>query len=51
MSNDAQLELENRKRNLAVIDEVIQAEGPSAGSLLEVRDFLDRRVRILEQAS
>jgi hypothetical protein len=47
---DARTELENRRRNLAVIDQVIAIEGPET-PLLEVRDFLDQRVKILEQAS
>lgn len=51
MKHDLQTELENRKHNLAVIDQVIESEGSSAAPLLEVRDFLNQRVRTLEQAS
>jgi hypothetical protein len=51
MKYDSQAELQNRKHNLAVIEQIIQVEGSDAGPLLEVRDFLDRRVRTLEQVS
>ncbi len=50
MNRESHAELENRKKNLEVIDSIIEIEGPSAGPLLEVRDFLNRRVHTLEQA-
>ncbi len=44
-------ELENRKHNLAVIDEVIGKSGPAARNLEEVREFLQSRVSLLERTN
>lgn len=42
-------ELENRKHNLAVIQETIEADARSGQKLLSVRDFLYKRIETLEQ--
>ncbi|MGA2874236.1 MAG: hypothetical protein ABSE82_01745 [Nitrososphaerales archaeon] len=42
-------QLENRKHNLAVVQEAIQADARSAETLAPVRDFLSQRIAVLEQ--
>ncbi|MDA4110994.1 MAG: hypothetical protein OK439_00535 [Thaumarchaeota archaeon] len=42
-------ELENRKRNLTVIQETIAADKVSGYKLVPVKDFLSRRIESLEQ--
>ena len=42
-------QLENRKHNLAVIQEAIQTDARAGQKLLQVRDFLTQRIRVLEQ--
>ena len=41
-------QLENRRKNLAVIQETIQRDASSGHKLFAVRDFLARRVQELE---
>jgi hypothetical protein len=41
---DLELELANRERNLAVIEETIQRDPTSGAKLFEVRDMLVKRV-------
>ena len=42
-------QIENRKHNLAVLQEVIQSDTRSAEKLVPIRDFLSNRIRTLEQ--
>ena len=42
-------QIENRKHNLAVVQEAIQADARSAEKLVPVRDFLSHRIELLEQ--
>ena len=41
-------QLENRKRNLAVIQETIEADKNSGYKLVPVKDFLSQRIESLE---
>ena len=41
-------QLENRKRNLAVIEETIEADKNSGYKLVPVKDFLSQRIESLE---
>jgi hypothetical protein len=41
-------QLENRKRNLAVIDETIQSDPESREALVPVKDFLSHRIESIE---
>jgi len=41
-------QLENRKRNLAVIEEAIQSDPHSGERLLPVKDFLSQRIESIE---
>lgn len=47
-SSKLEYQLENRKRNLAVIQEAIRRDSNSGQKLVAVRDFLVRRVQQLE---
>ncbi len=42
-------QIENRKHNLEVVREVISADARSAEKLGPVRDFLSRRIEVLER--
>lgn len=42
-------ELENRKHNLAVIQEAMEADANSGEKLVSVRDYLSSRIQLLEQ--
>ncbi len=42
-------QLEERRRNLRVIDELIEADPKANKKLLEVREFLARRINIIER--
>ena len=42
-------QLEERKRNLRVIDECIESDPNPSQKLIEVRDFLARRIHMIEQ--
>jgi hypothetical protein len=42
-------QLENRKHNLSVIQEAIQADARSAEKLESVRNFLSQRIEVLEK--
>ncbi len=46
---DIASELENRKHNLQVIQEAIQADGRSGQKLLSVKEYLSSRIQTLEQ--
>ena len=41
-------QLENRKRNLAVIEETIRLDDTSGQKLIPVREFLTERIQLLE---
>jgi hypothetical protein len=41
-------ELEDRKRNLAVVQEAIEADSVSGPKLIPVRDFLNQRIEKIE---
>jgi len=41
-------QLENRKRNLAVIEETIQSDPQSGDRLVPVKDFLSHRIESME---
>ncbi|MCL4519371.1 MAG: hypothetical protein M1587_09255 [Thaumarchaeota archaeon] len=49
LQSKLEYELENRKRNLAAIQETIQRDANSGQKLESVRDFLSQRVQRLEQ--
>ncbi|HVB11748.1 MAG TPA: hypothetical protein VNE86_01345 [Nitrososphaerales archaeon] len=42
-------QIENRKHNLAVVQEAIEADSRSAEKLYPVRDFLSQRIELLER--
>lgn len=42
-------QIENRKHNLAVVQEVIQTDARSAEKLVPVRDYLSNRIQVLER--
>ena len=42
-------QLENRKRNLAVIEETIRLDDISGQKLIPVREFLTERIEVLEK--
>ncbi|MHB1867949.1 MAG: hypothetical protein ACYCPP_03290 [Nitrososphaerales archaeon] len=42
-------QIENRKHNLAVVQEAIAADSRSAEKLVPVREFLSHRIELLEQ--
>jgi hypothetical protein len=41
-------QLENRKRNLAVVEEAIQSDPHSGEILVPVKDFLSQRIESIE---
>ena len=41
-------QLENRKRNLAVVEEAIQSDPHSVKTLVPVKDFLSQRIETIE---
>jgi hypothetical protein len=41
-------QLENRKHNLAVVEEAIESDSRTAEKLVPVREFLSQRIQILE---
>jgi len=47
-SDNLTTQLENRKRNLAVIEETIQSDPNSGEKLVPVKDFLAHRIESIE---